>query len=432
MKFYLVVIVLLALVAILSYACRNDKEQHAKMLIDRVEEFKRERGRLPENAAEMGIEELMDNLAFYKKENDLTYIVWYGQDLGESIVYRSKTKKTERRKEYTHLNTFVFGTGLYLNKYCVYSSGAGMFYTGEDYEWILNDSVGHELSLGITCRDNLLDVKMIKDSLFTTLVSREASLDDLSEIIYEDKEIKKDTICLTDYGFKVKEHSLDKSTNSIEELSNNMTLLRGGTVDMVSKWSSRTKPENIVEVKDFYICKYEVSQELWVSIMGYNPSLFKNAAHCPVENVDWYDIQEFIAKLNAKHNTKYRLPTEAEWEYAARGGETERYYYAYKDKKLDTLAWYRNNSNNSTHPVGSKAPNRYGLYDVIGNVGEWCSDWYEASYLPPDSTRNQTKVVRGGSWNSYYSDCNPYERRGAFPKYGASNSIGFRLAMDYE
>jgi formylglycine-generating enzyme required for sulfatase activity len=153
--------------------------------------------------------------------------------------------------------------------------------------------------------------------------------------------------------------------------------------------------------RSFELGKYEVTQGQWVKVMGNNPSSFKGDDRLPVEQISWNDAQGFVMKLNTLNDGyRYRLPTEAEWEYAARGGADGPYY-----GNLDAIAWYDSNSGSKTHPVGQKQPNGYGLYDMLGNVWEWCSDWYGESYYggspaadPKGPSSGQYRVVRGGSW----------------------------------
>lgn len=162
------------------------------------------------------------------------------------------------------------------------------------------------------------------------------------------------------------------------------------------------KPVHQVTIHNgFYMGKYEVTQAQWQKVMGNNPSYFKNCDQCPVENVSWNDAQEFIKKLNAQNDGyTYRLPSEAEWEYACRAGTTGDYA-----GDVDAMAWYEKNSDKKTHPVGQKQPNPWGLYDMHGNVWEWCEDLYHDSYngAPMDGSAwesggEQYRVLHGGSW----------------------------------
>jgi len=141
--------------------------------------------------------------------------------------------------------------------------------------------------------------------------------------------------------------------------------------------------------KGFYIGKFEVTQAQWQEVMGSNPSFFKGS-NLPVEKVSWDDVQEFINKLNARTGKNYRLPTEAEWEFAAKGGNLTKGYEYSGSNNIDDVAWYKENSGEKTNPVGTKKPNELGIYDMSGNVLEWCQDWYDSSY--------QERVLRGGSW----------------------------------
>ena len=194
------------------------------------------------------------------------------------------------------------------------------------------------------------------------------------------------------------------------------------------------KPVHRVQVSDFEIGKYEVTQEVWEAVMGKNPSHFEGCSQCPVEEVSWNDVQAFLKQLNVVTGAKYRLPTEAEWEYAARGGQrSEGYQYA-GSHGPDAVAWYDENSGDETHPVGQKHPNELGLYDMSGNVWEWTQDCWNDDYrgAPSDGRAWQSgdcsvRVVRGGSWYIY-----PRSLRSAY-RYRHSagvrlNYLGFRLA----
>jgi len=154
------------------------------------------------------------------------------------------------------------------------------------------------------------------------------------------------------------------------------TFTMGGTSEQGSDAFDDEKPTHRVTLSAFHIGKYEVTQGLWREVMGSNPSLNKAGDDYPVERVSWEDCQEFVRKLNARTGLKFRLPTEAEWEYAARGGRKSRGYKYSGSNSLGDVAWYEANSGGGTHPVGRKSPNELGLYDMSGNVWEWCQDWY--------------------------------------------------------
>ncbi len=186
--------------------------------------------------------------------------------------------------------------------------------------------------------------------------------------------------------------------------------------------------------KPFYIGKYEVTQDQWVAVMGSNPSKFKGRKR-PVDQVSWEDTQSFIRKLNRKEETdKYRLPTEAEWEYAARAGTTTAYSFGNDKGGLGQYAWYGGNSG-KTHPVGQLRPNAWGLYDVHGNLWEWCQDWYGEKYYSDSPSTNprgpssgSDRVRRGGSWFSGTRLCRSAYRYRYSP--GRRNyDLGFRLAL---
>lgn len=173
-------------------------------------------------------------------------------------------------------------------------------------------------------------------------------------------------------------------------------------------------------VKSFHIGKYEVTQGQWKAVMGSNPSFFKGGDNYPVEQVSWMDVQEFIRRLNASTGKNFRLPTEAEWEYAALGGDKNREYEYSGSNKINDVAWYKDNSGGSTHPAGTKQPNVLGIYDMSGNVWEWCQDWYD--------DKQDYRVQRGGSWRHAAGSCRVGYRITYNPDFRDSSS-GFRLVL---
>ena len=197
----------------------------------------------------------------------------------------------------------------------------------------------------------------------------------------------------------------------------------------------------IIVSKPFYLGKYEVTQEQWLAVMGgteSNPSTLSGRTH-PMENVSWDDAQEFIKSLNAKegHN-RYRLPSEAEWEYAARAGTETAYSFGDDANELSQYGWYRDNSGDKTLPVGQKQPNAWGLYDVHGNVWEWVQDWYGGEYYsnspgadPKGSGSGKYRLNRGGGWFSNAERCRSAYRFWNTPD-GRNGDVGFRLALSAE
>ncbi|MEZ0368416.1 MAG: formylglycine-generating enzyme family protein, partial [Candidatus Sericytochromatia bacterium] len=180
-----------------------------------------------------------------------------------------------------------------------------------------------------------------------------------------------------------------------------------------------------------------VTQQQWEAVMGSNPSDFKGAA-LPVENVSWNDVMtRFIPRLNDMGMGSYRLPTEAEWEYAARAGSWQAYYQREDASQLDTYAWYTNNSRFQTHAVGTKVSNAWGLYDMHGNIWEWCNDWYNGPYSkepqtdPAGPQRGLGRVMRGGSWFCNAAACR-LATRGYMPPETRIRLIGFRLVRELD
>ena len=224
----------------------------------------------------------------------------------------------------------------------------------------------------------------------------------------------------------------------IDNLVNNMVYVEGGTFTMgaTSEQGSNAdgweKPVHQVTLSPFSIGRYEVTQEEWEAVMGSNPSEFKRAKR-PVEMVSWDDCQEFIRRLNELTGKNFRLPTEAEWEFAARGGNSSRGYKYAGGNDIDTVAWYEGNCDRMLQDVGTKQPNELGLYDMSGNVYEWCSDWFggyssspQTNPKGPDS--GQFCVLRGGGWHNKEWYCCVSRRSLVLPT-GQSNDRGFRLAL---
>ena len=189
-------------------------------------------------------------------------------------------------------------------------------------------------------------------------------------------------------------------------------------------------PSNKVTLSTYSISKYPVTQELWKLVMNDNPSTFKGS-DLPVEKVSWFDANEFCARLNQLTGKNYRLPTEAEWEFAARGGTRSKGFEYSGSNNANAVAWFDQNSNNMTHPVGIKQPNELGLFDMSGNVWEWCSDWYGnypnvAQTNPQGPSTGSYRVFRGGSWSNIAQDCRSAYRYYNSPVIRHIN-IGFRL-----
>jgi formylglycine-generating enzyme required for sulfatase activity len=214
--------------------------------------------------------------------------------------------------------------------------------------------------------------------------------------------------------------------------------VKGGCFQMGDNFGDGAKDERPVHevcVSDFYIGKYEVTQAQWMSIMEKNPSTFTGDRR-PVEQVSWDEVQEFIKKLSAETGYAYRLPTEAEWEYAARsGGKREKWAGVTDKSRLADYAWYDANSGEKTHVVGTKKPNGLGIYDMSGNVCEWVQDRYGDVYYeesprdnPQGPMAGSLRVLRGSSWYSTAAGIRAALRSGSYPSSRYSY-LGFRLAL---
>ena len=230
-------------------------------------------------------------------------------------------------------------------------------------------------------------------------------------------------------------------TNSV---GTEFVLIPGGEFDMGSvederNWYRNERPQHRVSIDKFYIGRYAVTQKEWVEIMGFNPSRSTGDDN-PVDKVSWSDVQNFIDKLNEREGTgKYRLPSEAEWEYACRAGTNGRFYFGDDDTELTGHAWYEVDGSTGSYPVGQKKPNPWGLYDMLGNLWEWTQDRYHDSYegAPADGSAwedidsdKDIRVLRGGAWSTRMEGCRCASRY-YYPRDGRrSRRSGFRLVMD--
>ena len=225
---------------------------------------------------------------------------------------------------------------------------------------------------------------------------------------------------------------------TVNGVSFDMVYVEGGRFDMGatseqgSDADSDEKPVHSVTLSDYYIGKCEVTQELWEAVMGSNPSNFKGAQN-PVERVSWNDCQEFVSRLNSLTGRTFRLPTEAEWEYAARGGNKSRHYKYSGSNNIFDVAWHGDNSGDKTHAVGTKTANELGIYDMSGNVEEWCSDWYGgysagAQTNPQGPSSGSFRVLRGGGWSGNAGRCRVSYRDRGHPN-AIGHTFGLRLVL---
>lgn len=223
-----------------------------------------------------------------------------------------------------------------------------------------------------------------------------------------------------------------------------MVWVEGGTFTMGSNVTPKgvkltyalARPEHRVTVDGYWIGAHEVTQALWTAVMGDNPSKFRGDS-LPVECVSWLEAQQFVMRLSQMTGKHFRLPSEAEWEYAARGGREKGFPYAGCERsQLDNYCWYCVNSDGCTHPVGRLNPNALGLYDMSGNVAEWCQDWVEA-YSEEEQTNprgpktGENRVLRGGHYNSTSAACTVYDRGWYLPS-GKYELYGLRVVMSGE
>jgi formylglycine-generating enzyme required for sulfatase activity len=228
-------------------------------------------------------------------------------------------------------------------------------------------------------------------------------------------------------------------TAVISNMLENMVSINGGSFIMGNnKAPAKDELEHTVTINSILFSKYEVTQGQWQAVMGNNPSGNKGCNTCPVENVSWEDAIKFIKKINVLSDKKFRLPTEAEWEYVARlGGKEEIDNAGGPEEFIKATAWYFANSDKKTHPVGQLQPNAAGVFDLFGNVSEWCADWYSPDYFKEENQKNpegpplgKEKSVRGASYLEYSGDRFRPSLRNKLNPVAKEKSIGFRMVMD--
>ncbi len=232
---------------------------------------------------------------------------------------------------------------------------------------------------------------------------------------------------------RVNQEPLSNRTFTANGVNFTMVGVQGGAFQMGSNdEDDDAEPIHNVTLSSYYIGQTEVTQALWKAVMGSNPSDWKGD-NLPVEQVSWDDCQTFITKLNQLTGEHFRLPTEAEWEFAAKGGRQSRGFKYSGNTNIDYVAWYDGNSGSKTHPVATKSPNELGIYDMSGNVWEWCQDRY-GSYSSSSQTNpvgpssGSERVVRGGSWYDFAGGCRSAFRSGYTPDFRDRN-LGLRLVL---
>ena len=287
----------------------------------------------------------------------------------------------------------------------------------------------------------------LEEQVFTTVTRQQAANQRVSELAEQVESVTQE---LEDVGAELDvvreqmaalaaaspatEVAVEPSETWTNDLQMTFVLVPSGSFDMGSgNGDEDERPVRSMNIdKPFYIGQFEVTQAQWFSVMESDPSQFTDDDSRPVENVSWHDAQAFIEKLNATDPAAtYRLPTEAEWEYAARAGSSTDYAFGDAPAELDAYAWYADNAGNTTHPVGGKQPNAWNIHAMHGGVWEWVQDRYGpypsgASSESPDLPPGNRRVIRGGSWLSPAEDCRAASRSHAHPAFRGSH-VGFRL-----
>jgi formylglycine-generating enzyme required for sulfatase activity len=255
----------------------------------------------------------------------------------------------------------------------------------------------------------------------------------------EREDLPQESLFCPDCGVKLNmaETSFVNFSETVNGISYEMIAVKGGSFLMGSTINelgrSNDEIQHLVTLSNFYVGKYAVTQDLWQLIMGNNPSSFKGY-NLPVETISWDDCQFFLQRLNQLTGKRYSLPTEAQWEFAARGGTQSKGYIYAGSNNVDEVAEYKGNNNNTTKPVGGKKPNELGLHDMSGNLWEWCQDWKSVYSTvpqsnPPGPSSGSLRVRRGGSWGNEGQRCRAAGRGYDSPSR-RNYAIGFRVVLD--
>ena len=293
---------------------------------------------------------------------------------------------------------------------------------------------------------------LLKAELNKCVIDFEMKCEEFASVQKKNETLESELSLLKEENVKVKfklnsiENARKEKKFSLSEME--MVFVEGGSFRMGSDFGNDDeKPIHNITLSSFYIGKYEVTQSQWEGVMNNNPSFHRGCGNCPVENVSWNDIQEYIIKLNSQTGLKYSLPTEAQWEYAAKGGVKSRGYAYSGSNDIHDVAWYFENSETlghndgekpisfgrNTHAVREQNANELGIYDMTGNVNEWCTDWFGpyqsfSETNPSGLASGQFHVVRGGGWNDIEDICRNASRDwlSAFEK---NSNCGFRLVL---
>ena len=305
---------------------------------------------------------------------------------------------------------------------------------GGQYEVTVNTNMNYSVSIPEADQSWVSLVpqtKVMRTDKLTFKIASNTDLDRNSKIslVGPDGDVLKEILVMQDGVLLINVNGVNLSMVKVQ----GGIFTMGATPEESADAEDYEKPAHQVTLSDYYIGQTEVTQELWETVMSSNPSGYKDPKK-PVENVSWNDIvNDFLPKLNALTGKNFTLPTEAQWDFAARGGNKSKGYKYSGSNNPDEVAWYEENSDLKTHPVGLKQPNELGLYDMSGNVWEWCSDWYgayraEAQVDPTGPISGSNRVLRGGYYYESARSCRVSDRDYIFPDY-SDTIIGFRLAM---